>query len=124
MAGAYAPDRKDARNAWLSQFPFELMDGGLGISLALTTTSGTSSRTALPVYPAAVGEQVLIHNYGSYPCHLRFGDSSVVATTSCLVILPNLPYTLTIPEDASHVAGMVAGGSGTTTVQICRGFGN
>jgi hypothetical protein len=119
MAGSYASRRNEARAAFLSQFPFELIDGGLGVSLALTTTSGTSSRTELP---AIDGFQVLITNYGSVACHLRFGSSSVVATTACVCILPGIPYTLTIDDDATHVAGITA--SGTTDVQICRGNGN
>ena len=119
MAGAYASRRVEARNAYVSQFAFELVDGGLGISLALTTTSGTSSRTELP---ALDGYQVLIQNIGSYPAHLRFGTSSVVATTACVVIFPGIPYTLTIDEDVTHVAGITT--TSTATVQITRGNGN
>lgn len=120
MAGAFATRRTEARNAYISQFAFELVDGGLGISLVdLTTTSGTTSRTALPVLD---GYQVLIQNIGAWPAHLRFGASNVVATTACVVIFPGIPYTLTIDEDATHVAGITT--TGTTTVQITRGNGN
>lgn len=120
MAGAYASRRVEARNAFLSQFPFELVDGGLGVSLDLTDSSGTSSRTELP---AIDGFQVLVTNLGQFVCHLRFGDSSVAATTACVAILPGIPYTLTIDEDATHVAGITQAGT-STTVQICRGNGN
>lgn len=119
MAGSYASRRVEARNAYISQFAFELVDGGIGISLDLTTTSGTSSRTALPVID---GYQVLIQNIGQYPAHLRFGLSDVVATTACVVIFPGIPYTLTIDEDATHVAGITT--IAITTVQITRGNGN
>lgn len=118
MAGGFASRRVEARNAYISQFPFELINGGLGVSLDLTTTSGTTSRTALPVID---GFQVLITNKGSFAAHLAFGDSSVVATTAYTCFLPGIPYTMTIEEDTTHVAGI---SDGSTTVQITRGNGN
>lgn len=118
MAGAYASRRNEARAAFLSQFPFELINGGLGVVLALTSSSGTSSRTALPVVD---GYQVLITNKGRYPAHIAFGDSTIVATTAYTCILPGIPYTLTIEEDATHVAGI---SDDATIVQITRGNGN
>lgn len=118
MAGAYASRRNEARTAFLSQFPFELINGGLGVALNLTTTSGTSSRTALP---AVDGYQVLITNKGSFAAHIAFGDATIVATTAYTCILPGIPYTLTIGEDDTHVAGI---SDAATTVQITRGNGN
>lgn len=113
----FATARREARKAFISAYPFELVDGGLGVSLTLNTTSGTT-RVALE----GTYDQALITNYESFPCFLRFGDSSVEATTACVCILPNIPYTLTLKEGATHVAGITA--SGSTKVQITLGHGN
>ncbi len=123
MAGA-AIGRKAARQTFVSVYPFELLNGGLGVPLSLTTTSGTSSRMALP---EGGSEQMLVSNVGPYTAFLRFGNSSVEATTACVAIFPGIPYTLTLGEDESadmptHVAGITL--TGTAFVQICRGHGN
>lgn len=116
MSG-YAATTRDARQAFVSYYPFESPNGGLGVSLALTTTSGTTSRTAL----VGEGVQVLITNKGQFAAHIAFGDSTVVATTAWTCILPGIPYTLTLPPLATHVAGVA---DSDTTVQITRGYGN
>jgi hypothetical protein len=114
---SYAATDQEARSAFISAYPFELINGGLGNLLTLDTGTGTSSRQAL----VGEGRQVLITNKGSWPAHLAFGTSTIVATTAYIVIWTGIPYTLTIPRDATHVAGLA---DGPTTVQITRGYGN
>lgn len=111
----FAATEREARQAFVSYYPFELANGGLGISLSATTSS---SRAAL----VGDGRQVLVTNTGNVEAYVFFGDVTAVATTACVTILPGIPYTLTIPVDATHAACITA--SGTTTVQITRGYGN
>lgn len=110
----YAGTTRDARQAFISYYPFEMVNGGLGVSMAVSTTS---SRVAL----VGEGQQVIITNLGSATAHLFFGDDTAVATTACIAILPGYPYTLTIPVGATYVAGIALS---ATTVQISRGYGN
>ena len=118
MEGANSPGQ--ARAYWITPYAFEPSGGGLGVSLECTTTSGTSSRTAL----VGEGNSFVIANTGSVPAHVAFGDSSVVATTSYMVINAGTTATISLiarGTEWTHVAGITA--SGTATVQITRGFG-
>lgn len=117
MSNGYAATPRDARQAFVSVYPFEMVNGGLGNLLSLDTDTGTSSRQAL----VGEGPQVMITNKGLYPAHLAFGNSSVVATTAWVCVMPGIPYTLTIPEATTHVAGVA---DAATKVQITRGYGN
>lgn len=112
---SFAATPREARSAWISAYPFELVNGGSGVLLSATTVS---SRGTL----VGEGTQVLITNEGYVPAKLFFGDSSCVATTACQSILPGIPYTLGIPAAATHVACITA--TGSTTIQITRGYGN
>jgi hypothetical protein len=113
----FAATPREARSAFVSYYPFELVNGGLGILLNATTTSG-STRVAL----VGEGPQALITNPGNVAASLFFGGSSDVATTACQLILPGIPYTLGIPPTATHAMCITAAGS--TTIQITRGYGN
>jgi|GEM_PF-4557133 len=112
-----ANSQNQARSYWISDYPFEMPNGGLGVSLACTTTS---ARTAL----VGEGNTFCISNVGDLWGHIRFGNSSVEATTACFAVPPGTSITLSLnARDAewTHVAGITA--SGTTTIQITRGFG-
>jgi hypothetical protein len=111
----YAGTPREARSAFISPYPFEMVNGGEGVSLSLTTASGRAAMVG-------DGRQVLVSNLGYVVAHLAFGNSSVVATAAFTAIFPGIPYTLTVPQDATHVAGITA--DGATTVQITRGYGN
>lgn len=119
MDGANTPGM--ARSYWITPFAFQPSGGGLGVSLALTTTSGSSSRTAL----VGIGNTFAISNTGDVWAHVALGDSSVVATTAYMPIPPGTTVTISLNDDRetawTHVAGITA--SGTTTIQISRGFG-
>lgn len=114
----FASTTRDARNAFVSAYPFEIMNGGLGVLLSAGPATGASSRLSL----VGEGAQVLVSNLGTTVAHLAFGNSGVTATTSYIAIMPGIPYTLTIAADATHVAGITS--LSTTTIQISRGYGD
>lgn len=116
----FAATPRDARSAWLSDYPFESVNGGLGVALACTTTSGTSSRTAL----VGSGSVIIVTNVSDVTAYIAIGDSSVTATTSYYPILPLTKETLTLSAEntATHAAGIT--GSGSATVLIHKGYGS
>jgi hypothetical protein len=118
MDGANSPGQ--ARAYWITPYAFEPSGGGLGISLACTSSSGTSSRTAL----VGEGNSFVISNTGSVWAHIAFGTSSIVATTAYMAIPPGTCVTISLNArntEWTHAAGITE--SGTTTLQITRGFG-
>ena len=118
MDGASTPGQ--ARAYWITPYAFEPSGGGLGVSLACTTSSGTTSRTAL----VGEGNSFAISNMGDVWVHVAFGDSSIIATTAYMAILPRTTVTISLNARATewtHVAGITT--TGTATVQITRGFG-
>lgn len=113
----YAATPREARNAFVSMYPFDLANGGRGNSLTLGTGTG-STWFAL----VGVGPQVMITNTGTVNGHLVFGvPGDPAADVTCVVILPGLPYTLSIPPEYTHVAGYSAS---ATTINIVRGYGD
>lgn len=118
MDGANSPGQ--ARAYWITPYAFEPSGGGLGVSLSCTTTSGTSSRTAL----VGEGNSFVLSNTGDVWGHVAFGSGTVEATTAYMAIPPGASVTISVNARATewtHVAGITA--SGTTTIQISRGFG-
>ena len=119
MDGASSPNQ--ARAYWITPFAFQPSGGGLGVSIACTSSSGTSSRTAL----VGQGNTFVISNTGDVWGHVAFGDSSIVATTAWMGVPPGTVLTISLNDDReppwTHVAGITA--SGSTTIQISRGFG-
>lgn len=100
---------------------FVPQNGGLGVLLTCTTSSGTSSRTALP--SPREGSVFCINNLSADPVSLAFGDSSVVATTSYAMYQPGTTY-LGVPNARgsgapTHVAGITL--ANTVYVQITAG---
>ena len=118
MEGANSPGQ--ARAYWITPYPFEPSGGGLGVSLACTTTSGTSNRAAL----VGEGNSFVVSNTGSAWGHIAFGDSSIAATTAYMPVPPDTTVVISLnarSPEWTHVAGITA--AGTTTIQITRGFG-
>lgn len=116
----FAATPRDARSAWLSDYPFETPNGGLGVALSCTTSSGTSSRTAL----VGSGTVVMLTNVSDVVAYVALGDSSVTATTSYFPVLPGTKEIVTISGDltVTHAAGIT--GSSTATVLVHRGYGS
>ena len=116
----FAATQRDARSAWLSDYPFESLNGGLGVSLSCTTSSGSSSRTAL----VGTGSVLLLANVGEVTIYVAWGDSSVTATTSYFPVLPQTKEIISLNLDSTitHVAGITS--TGTATLLVHRGFGN
>lgn len=118
MDGASTPGQ--ARAYWITNYAFEPSGGGLGVSLSCTTSS---SRVAL----VGKGNSFVINNSGTEWANILFGGSDVEATLACFAIPPGTQITLSGPADTvrdgdwTHVAGITA--TGTTTIQITRGFG-
>jgi hypothetical protein len=112
---AYASNRRNAYNAFVSPFPFEPRGG---VSLSCSTSSASAA--------LGDGNQALITNQGSVYAFVVFGASNVNATTNRLAIPPESQVLVTIPETAentraTHVAGITS--SSTATLQIETGFG-
>lgn len=120
MAGGPASTQRDARQNWVSAYPFELISGGLGAYLACTSTS---ARVALP----GIGNAVVVTNTGSSNAWFALGSSSVTATTSYVPILAGTSSIYTIPSDeldtVTHAAGITLSGE-TTSLNFNRGYGN
>lgn len=115
----YASARRDARQAFISAYPFEPDLGGLGL---LLTVGLTSTSYAL----VGTSPQMLVTCLGPVRAHLRFYNSTTdgaqQATTACMPVEVGIPYTLTVPEGATDVACICE--TTSTRVQITRGCGN
>jgi len=111
----------EARQSWTSRYPFEPYGSGLGASLACTTSSG---RVALVGTTAEVN-CALICNTGTVWAFVLLGNSSVVATTSCMAIPPGACALISLTTQGqaipTHLSGITA--SGTATLQITLGYG-
>ena len=104
-------------------FSFDPFEGGLGKLLSCTTTSasvaipGTQAQPTPPI-------RILVTNVGPVVAYIRLGQSTVVATTDCLAILPGVTVSFTVPTVAPsllYVAGITE--AGTTKLQITAGRG-
>lgn len=100
--------------------PFAFQPLG-GASLACTSTTGS-------VALSGDGNQAVVTNYGTKVAFVEFGASGVEATTSSLAVLPGTQVVLTIPYSAgtvksTHMAGITASASDTTTLQVSTGNG-
>ena len=115
---AYASNRRNAYNAFVSPFPFEPTGG---VALTASTTSGSTAVTL-----SGTGNQAIITNQGSVYAFVAFGASTITATSSRLAVPPESQVLITIPEvsdgvRATHVAAITS--SSTALLQIETGFG-
>lgn len=102
---------------------FEPFDGGTGVLLAVTTTTGSG------LIPGTQGVdraklRILVTNDGALSASIRMGQSGVVATTASLKILPGTQVLLTPPNtnpSGVWLAAICAGG--TTSIQATAGQG-
>lgn len=109
--------QRDARQSFASLYPFEPSNGGLGVSLACSTS--VAQGVLVGDGPVAV-----LTNPGSVCVFVAFGTSGVTATTQCFPVLPGTQTAVSIPQDGTvtHVSSITAGGS--TTLSVHLGFGN
>lgn len=92
---------------------------GASVTLAATTTSGTSSATALPL---PTNRQVLVSNAGTVAAFVQFGTSTVEAlVATSLPVLAGSNLVLTLPAAVTHVAAIT--GTSTATVYVTVGHG-
>lgn len=112
----YASKQQEARSAWVSPYPFEMKNGGLGV---LLTCTGTSSRIAL----VGDGNALVLTNNGQSTAWLAWGDSTITATTSYFPVPAGCQITVMLPqgETPTHMAGITTGA--TVTVNVHRGHG-
>lgn len=106
-------------NEWILFIP---QNGGLGVLLSCTDSSGTSSRTALPNPTQSSVFQINVLD--ADPVMLAFGDDDIVATTNYTAYQPGTYY-IGIPNAGgsgapTHVAG-ICRASATGGVQISAG---
>lgn len=86
---------------------------GATTSLAATTTT---SRVALP------SRNLRIHNGGSNTVFVRFGDSTINATTTDGMPIPGGAVEVFNHHGATHLAAIFASGSGTVYLTPGEGF--
>jgi hypothetical protein len=100
-------------------------EGGRGVNFSVTDTSAAQKipGTANP----GPANKVAIQNYGDNVCFVRMGPSTVtVSASSGMVIMPGIPYVLTIPPtlpSQSYIAAICPSGL-TTTLSVTGGDGS
>lgn len=99
-------------------------NGGQGIRVAVTDVSAA---TFIPGTQPGQSRKVLVQNYGDNPAFARLGQSGLQTTTAGIVIMPGIPYILSVPagllQEGVYIALICESGL-TTTVNICAGDGS
>lgn len=111
-----ANTQQQARADWTTPYAFEPSNGGLGINLAATSSS---SRAAL----LGSGFIICVSNEGDVGAFLALGDSSVTATTNHQYLQPGTTQVFALSEITGATHAAVITRSGSTNIQITRGFG-
>jgi len=103
---------------------FEPFNGGQGAQISATTTSSSAAIPGLSGGQQGDNSRVVVSNGGSVSAFVRFGPSTVAATVSGLEILPGTKETLKPPNigtNAVYLAAITV--SGSTTINVCAGYG-
>lgn len=88
-------------------------------TVSVTTTTG---RTALGTnFTENRSRHSMLSNDGSETVFVRFGDSTVEATTADVPLLAGTVQVFSPPADATHIAAITA--SGTSTLYVTAGEG-
>lgn len=87
-----------------------------GSSIVLSGTT-ISSNAILPT----TGGSVRVYNSGSVIVFVKFGSSTVEATSSNSFIAPGATEVFSVPQGVTHVAGITA--SSTASIYVERGEG-
>lgn len=117
-----ATDQPTARHYWATPYAFEPFQGGLGASLACTTSTASVALNIDPDYDPMC---LVIFNVGDVFAHVRLGDSSVVATIACMAVPPGGALTINFTSVNVAIPTYIAGitETGTTRLQITTGLG-
>lgn len=103
---------------------FAPLEGGGGKRFTVTTTSGSTAQ-AIPGTQALIGPlRVRVVNGGDVSAFIAFGQSTAVATTNHMEILPGTAEVFTVPDTRPsllYVAARTA--SDSTTIQVTAGRG-
>ena len=78
--------------------------------------TGTSARVALP---SGVGHEDVLRLASTTDCYIKFGDSTVEATTSDALFTAGVEL-FKVPAAATHVAAIQVSASGVMTVTELR----
>jgi hypothetical protein len=85
---------------------------------APVSVSGTSARVAIP----SGGTQLsVLHNLASF-VFMKFGDSSVTASTTDTPVEPGISRGFTKPGGVTHVAFITSSATGTVYVTAGEGY--
>lgn len=89
----------------------------------LTATLAVSNTTGRVALAKPNGAQVHITTLAAdAACYIKFGDVTVVATTSDMRINPGATHILTVPAAATHVAAITA--ASTAALSVTSGIGD
>lgn len=106
---------------------FKPYDGGDGVRLAVSSTSGTTAVKIPGLSGGLAGNErtrVLVTNPLDVSIFIRMGQASVQATLNSQEILPNAAYLLTPPDtNPSGIFVAMRTESATGSVSICAGEG-
>jgi len=102
--------------------PFTI--GGDTVTYSATTTSGTTSAAAIGIKATPPGSQVIVQApaANTVAVFIKFGTSSVVATTAGFPMLPGAIHVFSVGQGQTHMAAITA--SSTGTVYATPGLGN
>lgn len=90
-------------------------------SVSVLSVTSTSSRVQL----TGAGEQCWIVNGGPNNARIKFGSSTVTATTSDHIMLGNSQKIITLPDNfAGYVAGITDTSGDTASITFCMGSGD
>lgn len=101
---------------------FTPLNGGLGVTIACTTSS---DRAAFPTLANGVrADTIAITNAGTEVIFVALGDSGVVATTACMAVPPGT-YFVNMPNAGSSSApGYIAAITASSTSTLQASLGN
>lgn len=91
-------------------FPIQTL--ALGSTTNKISVSGTTARVALP---SGAGAEDIVRVACNTDCHIKFGDSSVDATTNDALFTAGVEA-FKVPDTATHLAAIQVSAAGILTV--------
>ena len=91
-------------------FPIQTL--ALGRTTNVISVTGTSARAEIP---SGAGAEDIIRIACNTDCHIKFGDSTVEATTSDPLFTQGVEA-FKVPDTSTHVAAIQVSASGTMTL--------